>query len=121
MWVYPDAAKVGTARQVVVMDTIALRKAWRSRPTAAGRQIFDGHANDTAIGGPVSVTGNQWYHVMQHVYPTDDPGAPSVDPENGLLDLGFMRRRVRQWHRRVRFQRAPPNHLIWPTGPAWAN
>ena len=88
MWVYPDAAKVGTARQVVVMDTIA---AGGVAITADGRwtQIFDGHADDTAIGGSASVTGNQWYHVMQHVYPTDDPGAPNVVAGSGSDDLGF--------------------------------
>ena len=85
MWVYPDAAKVGAARQVVLMDTIA---AGGVAITADGNwtQINDGHANDTDIPGSVAVTGDQWYHVMHHVYPSGSSGAPLVVSGS---DLGF--------------------------------
>jgi hypothetical protein len=88
LWVFPDAAAIGTARQVVMMDTVA---AGGVAITAGGlwTQINDGHANDTDIEPTVPVVGNQWYHVMHHVYPSSAPDAPEVVPGTGSNDLGF--------------------------------
>jgi hypothetical protein len=75
LWVYPDAAAVGAiGRQTIVYDTQA---AGGVSISADGKwsQIFDGVNNDNVISTPVAVVGNQWHHVMQHVY-TTAPGAP---------------------------------------------
>jgi hypothetical protein len=86
MWVYPNAATIGTRRQTIVMDTVT---AGGVAITANGRwtEINDGHFDDDDITPSVSVVGNQWYHVMQHVYHSADAGAPKV--VSGTADLGF--------------------------------
>ncbi|WP_442481382.1 PEP-CTERM sorting domain-containing protein [Aeoliella sp. SH292] len=79
MWVYPQAgAKLGSERQVIVMDT---ETAGGVAITADGKwtQINSGHTNDTDIEATVNVTGNTWYHVMQHIFTAGDSRAPEVD------------------------------------------
>ncbi len=88
MWVYPDAAAIGTQRQGIVFDTIA---AGGVSITADGKwtQTNDSRLNDASIPATVPVVGNQWHHVMQHIYPTTQPGAPAVLAGTGASDLGF--------------------------------
>jgi hypothetical protein len=86
MWVYPNAATIGTRRQTILMDTI---DAGGVAITASGKwtAINDGHFDDDDITPTVNVVGNQWYHVMQHVHTSNTPGAPKV--ASASADLGF--------------------------------
>lgn len=86
LWVYPDASALGTHRQGIVFDTIA---AGGVSITADGKwtQTNDSRTTDTSIPATVSVVGNQWHHVMQHIYPNNHPGAPSVVA--GTANQGF--------------------------------
>jgi hypothetical protein len=88
MWVYPDAAAIGTHRQGIVFDTIA---AGGVSITADGKwtQTNDSRVVDGNIAATVPVIGNQWYHVMQHIYPTSQPGAPTIVAGTGAGDGGF--------------------------------
>ncbi|MCA9260609.1 MAG: hypothetical protein KDA61_15460, partial [Planctomycetales bacterium] len=76
-WVYPDAAALGTHRQGVVFDTIA---AGGISITADGKwtQVNDSKTLDGQIDATVPVNGNQWSHVMQHLYHSYDQGSPEV-------------------------------------------
>lgn len=80
MWVYPDASALGTessptARQGIVFDT---RESGGVSITADGKwtQSFDNRLADGQIEATVPVVGNQWYHVMHHIYRSIDPGFP---------------------------------------------
>ncbi len=78
MWVYPDAAKIGTAPQTILVDSPIMGG---PQISAAGKwtQANSGHSTDDANGGipgDVPVVGNTWYHVMQHVYNANDPNSP---------------------------------------------
>jgi hypothetical protein len=88
MWVYPDAAAIGTHRQGIVFDTIA---AGGVSITADGKwtQTNDSRVVDGNITATLPVIGNQWYHVMQHIYPTSQPGAPTIVAGTGAGDGGF--------------------------------
>jgi hypothetical protein len=92
MWVYPDASAIGTegsptARQGIVFDTIA---AGGVSITADGKwtQLNDSIVTDGIIEATVPVVGDQWYHVMHHVYPSSHPGAPKL-ASGFLLEKGF--------------------------------
>ncbi|TWU26086.1 PEP-CTERM sorting domain-containing protein [Bythopirellula polymerisocia] len=88
MWVRPDASALGTHRQGIVFDTQA---AGGVSITADGKwtQSNDSRVTDGLIGATVPVVGNQWYHVMHHVYRSVDPGAPQTLPGGSVLDAGF--------------------------------
>jgi hypothetical protein len=78
MWVYPDAAKIGTAPQTILIDSPIMGG---PQISAAGNwtQANGGHSTDDEDGGipdSVPVIGNTWYHVMQHVYNANDPNSP---------------------------------------------
>ena len=80
MWVYPDASAIGTegsptARQGIVFDTQA---AGGVSITADGKwtQSFGGDVTDASIEATVPVVGDQWYHVMHHIYRSTQPGFP---------------------------------------------
>ncbi len=89
MWVYPDQAGLNAGvRQGIVMDTIAMG-GFAITADGMWTQINDGHANDTDIGATVPVAGDTWYHVIHHVYPSADPGSPSIVPGTGSGNLGF--------------------------------
>ena len=78
MWVYPDASAIGTGRQGIVFDTIG---AGGVAISADGKwtQAFAEQVTDNAIKGTVPVVGNQWYHVMQHIYHAAQPGFPAPE------------------------------------------
>lgn len=88
-YVYPDAAALGSTAtptnfQSVVFDTIF---AGGPAINATG-QWSQSFANRTATPATVPVAaGNQWYHVMQHIYAFEEDG-PSVDPLTGA-DAGW--------------------------------
>jgi len=82
MWVYPDASAIGTeaspkTRQGIVFDTIA---AGGVSITADGKwtQVNDSIVTDGIIEATVPVVGDQWYQVMQQIYPSSAPGAPKL-------------------------------------------
>lgn len=88
MWVRPDQSGLNAgARQTIVMDTT---EAGGVSITADGNwdQIFDSATDDGDIAATVPVVGDTWYHVMQHIHPSDDPGAPRVVPGTAT-DAGF--------------------------------
>lgn len=81
MWVYPDASALGTEesptqRQGIVFDT---RGAGGVSITADGKwtQSFASSDSDGSIGATFPVVGNQWVHVMQHIYHVSQPGFPT--------------------------------------------
>jgi hypothetical protein len=78
MWVYPDATALGTGRQDIVFDT---RVAGGPSISADGKwmQSFATVQTDGQIGATVPVVGNQWVHVMQHIYYATQPGFPVPD------------------------------------------
>ena len=80
MWVYPSAAKVGVAAQTILLDTWIMGG---PQISADGKwtQANSGHSTGNpglTIPADVPVVGDTWYHVMQHVYNQDDPGAPQL-------------------------------------------
>ncbi len=87
LWVYPDASALGNSRQGIVHDTIA---AGGISITADGMwtQTNDSKTLDSQIEATVPVVGNQWHHVMQHIYRTGD-GGPEVLPGGARGDVGF--------------------------------
>ncbi|MCO6043684.1 PEP-CTERM sorting domain-containing protein [Aeoliella sp. ICT_H6.2] len=88
MWVRPDQAGLNAGvRQTIVMDTT---EAGGVAITADGKwtQIFDTETTDGSIPATVPVVGDTWYHVMQHIYPSEAPGAPVFVPGVGS-DAGF--------------------------------
>lgn len=88
MWVYPDAAALGNGRQGIVHDTIA---AGGVSITADGlwTQTNDSKLLDGQIPATVPVVGDQWHHVMQHIYRTGDLDHPTVVPGGLWGDIGF--------------------------------
>jgi hypothetical protein len=88
MWVYPDASALGTGRQGIVFDTQA---AGGVSITADGKwtQSNDSKVADGQIPATVSVVGNQWYHVMHHIYPSSHPGAPHPVADGPPFEQGF--------------------------------
>jgi len=78
MWVRPDAAGLSAgARQTIVMDTT---ESGGVAITADGKwtQIFDSETDDGDIAATVPVAANTWYHVMQHIHPSNAAGAPTL-------------------------------------------
>lgn len=88
MWVYPESSALGSGRQGIVHDTIA---AGGVSITADGlwTQTNDSRTIDGQIPATVPVVGDQWHHVMQHIYRTGDPDSPVVLPGGTLGDVGF--------------------------------
>ena len=87
MWVYPEASAIGNGRQGIVFDTIA---AGGVSITADGKwtQVNDSVVVDGVIEATVPVIGDQWYHVMHHVYPSAHLGAPKL-ASGFLFEKGF--------------------------------
>ena len=124
MWVYPDAAAIGTHRQGIVFDTIA---AGGVSITADGKwtQTNDSRITDASIPATVSVVGNQWYHVMQHIYPTSLPGRrrwlPALAQAMAALPVwctstGWPYRPTTATHRPVNWMMAAAS-ASWPSVP----
>ena len=88
MWVYPDASAIGTGRQGIVFDT---RAAGGVSISADGNwtQSFAGVTTDGPIEAAVPVVGNQWLHVMHHIYQSTQPGFPTV-LSNGRAFAGIV-------------------------------
>ncbi|MCA9241338.1 MAG: PEP-CTERM sorting domain-containing protein [Planctomycetales bacterium] len=88
MWVYPDASAIGAGRQGIVFDT---RAAGGVSISADGNwtQSFAGVTSDGDIEARVPVVGNQWHHVMHHIYHSTQPGFPTVQ-SNGRAFAGIV-------------------------------
>lgn len=87
MWVYPDQAAIGQQLQTIVFDTVA---AGGVRITSDGKwsQVFDSVLDEGLIPATAPVVGNQWHHVMQHIYRTTEPGGPRL-ADGAVDDDGF--------------------------------
>jgi hypothetical protein len=88
LWVYPDADAIGTRRQGIVFDTIA---AGGVAISADGKwtQVNDSIVTDGVIGATVPVVGNQWQHVMHHIFRTPQDSGANVAPKGARGDAGF--------------------------------
>ena len=87
-WVYPDQAGITAGKfQSIVFDTI-LSGGPAINAEGKWTQINSQHADGTdgiaSVPGTVSVTGNQWYHVMHHNYPRGGDNFRSVLYVNGI-------------------------------------
>lgn len=87
MWVYPDQSAIGNGRQTIVSDTIA---AGGVTITSDGlwSQLNDSKVDEGQIPASVPVVGDQWYHVMHHIYRSEDPNGPQL-AGNANTDNGF--------------------------------
>ena len=92
MWVRPDAAGLSAGvRQTIVMDTV---ESGGVAITADGNwtQAFDNELDDEDIPATVPVVADTWHHVMHHIHPTGDPGAPVtvVGGEAGFTGVVYV-------------------------------
>ena len=92
MWVKPDLAGLqSNARQTIVLDTI---ESGGVAISADGNwtQAFDNEIEDSDIPSTVPVVANAWAHVMHHIHPTGDPGAPVtiVGSESGMTGVVYV-------------------------------
>ena len=92
MWVRPDAAGLNAGkRQTIVMDTT---ESGGVAITADGKwtQIFDSETDDGDIAATVAVAADTWYHVMQHIHPSNAAGAPTLlqGGESGFTSVVYV-------------------------------
>ena len=94
MWVRPDQAGLDAGvRQTIVMDTV---RSGGVAITTDGKwdQIFDSEFEEGDIVATVNVVGNTWYHVMQHIHETGEPGAPKLvvgtQGESGFTSVVYV-------------------------------
>ncbi|WP_197528327.1 PEP-CTERM sorting domain-containing protein [Aeoliella mucimassa] len=90
LWVYPDSESLGTGAQTLVFDTqvmggpqISADGKWTQGNSQHTADNFNGFG---AVPGDVSVVGDTWQHLMQHVYNKGDENAARIVSGSGTMN-----------------------------------